>query len=63
MHGIRQTDRMERSEKGGEVMICEDIYLMREQLIDEYEKALAEDDGYKARCILEELQEMELERG
>ena len=44
-------------------MICEDIYLMREQLIDEYEKALAEDDTYKARCILEELQEMELERG
>ena len=44
-------------------MICEDIYLMREQLIDEYEKSLAEDDGYKARCILEEIQEMELERG
>lgn len=44
-------------------MICEDIYLMREKLIDDYEKARAEGDTYKANCILEELQEMELERG
>ena len=44
-------------------MICEDIYLHRQKLIEEYERARAEDDTFKANCILEELQEMELERG